>query len=74
MTSTKTGALQLRAEAHFKVKQQQKADAPIAMRDYRAREHDVRERTQRLRALRLARTAEAAMGCRVSADLRKENQ
>jgi hypothetical protein len=62
MSPAKTRDHQLRAEAHFKAKAQQKADAPSAMRDYRAAEHDVRERTKRLRALRLARDAEAALG------------
>ena len=50
-------ALQLRAEAHFKAKEQQKLDAPIAMEEYQAAENAVRERTKRLRALRLAREA-----------------
>jgi len=66
MSPTETRAAQLRAEAHFKVKEQQKADAPSAMRDYRAAENDVRERTKRLRALRLARDTAAALSPPVS--------
>ena len=46
-----------RAERLFKAREQQKADAPQAMADYHAAIARVRERTQELRRLRLAREA-----------------
>jgi hypothetical protein len=42
------------------VRQRQKADAPVAMREYHDAQEAVRERTRKLRALRLAREAAAA--------------
>jgi hypothetical protein len=45
-----------RAEALFK-KEQQSREAQQAMTDYQAEQHAIREKTARLRALRLAREA-----------------
>ena len=42
------------------VRQQQKADAPVAMAEYRAAQEAVRERTRHLREQRLARDARVA--------------
>ena len=47
-----------RAERIFKTREQQKADAPKAMADYYAAQQAIRDRTERLRQLRLARDAE----------------
>ena len=47
--------LRARADARFKTVEQQKADAPLAVREYREAEQTLRERTARLRAERLAR-------------------
>jgi hypothetical protein len=47
-----------RAERLFKTREQQKADAPKAIADYHAAEQALRDRTQELRRLRLARDAE----------------
>jgi hypothetical protein len=44
-----------RAERLFKAREQQKADAPKATADYYAAEKALRERTEKLRRLRLAR-------------------
>ena len=44
-----------RAERLFKAREQQKVDAPKATADYYAAEQALRERTQKLRRLRLAR-------------------
>jgi hypothetical protein len=44
-----------RLEAVFKRRELQKAEAPIAMQEYRAAQQAVLERTKRLRAERLAR-------------------
>ena len=49
--------LQARAEARVKQLQLQKADAPVAMREYREAEQALRDRTAKLRAERLAREA-----------------
>ena len=46
-----------RAERLFKARQQQKADAPQAMAEYHAAIQRMRDRTQELRRLRLAREA-----------------
>lgn len=51
-----------RADVHFKVREQQKADAPLARMEYEAAGVSVRENTVRLRALRLARDAELPGG------------
>jgi hypothetical protein len=48
---------QARAEAIFKRKEEQRLDAPKAMAEYVAKAAALRERTARLRALRLAREA-----------------
>jgi hypothetical protein len=47
-----------RAERIFKTREQQKADAPKAMADYYAAQQAMRDRTEKLRQLRLARDAE----------------
>lgn len=47
-----------RAERRFKVREAQKADAPKAIAEYYAAAQRLRERTQELRRLRLAREAE----------------
>ena len=44
-----------RAEAKFKIKEQQKTVAPVAMREYLDGQQAERDKTERLRALRLAR-------------------
>ena len=49
--------LRARAEARFKAVEQQKAVAPVAVREYREAEQVLRDRTARLRAERLAREA-----------------
>lgn len=49
-----------RARERLKHRQQQAADAPIAMAEYRAAEQALLERTRELRKLRLAREAELA--------------
>ena len=49
-----------RAERLFKAREDRKADAPKAIADYYAAEQRVRERTQELRQLRLAREAQRA--------------
>jgi len=49
-------SLRARAEATFKVRHQQKQDAPVAMREYREAEQAERDKTRRLRQERLART------------------
>ncbi len=46
-----------RVERLFKARERQKADAPKATADYYAAEQAVRDRTQELRRLRLARDA-----------------
>ena len=50
--------LKSRADIHFKVRELQKADAPVARADYEAAGVATREKTERLRALRLAREAD----------------
>lgn len=50
--------LKNRADVHFKVRELQKADAPIARAEYEAAGVATREKTERLRALRMARDAE----------------
>jgi len=47
-----------RAERLFKVRQRQQADAPKATADYYAAQQRIRDRTQELRRLRLAREAQ----------------
>jgi hypothetical protein len=53
-------AARSRAEALFKRRQEQKADAPVAMAEYRAAERAKYERMRELRELRLAREAQLA--------------
>jgi hypothetical protein len=53
-------ATRSRAEALFKRRQEQKADAPVAMAEYRAAERAKYERMRELRELRLAREARLA--------------
>lgn len=47
-----------RAERLFKARERQKADAPKAIADYYAAEQALRERSQRLKRLRLARESQ----------------
>lgn len=49
-----------RARERLKHRQQQAADAPIAMAEYRAAQQALLDRTHELRRLRLAREAELA--------------
>jgi hypothetical protein len=42
------------AEARFKSRERQKADAPLALEEYYAAQEAEREKTRRLRALRLS--------------------
>ena len=56
--SQKHSANHARAERLFKVRVQQKADAPKATADYYAAEQALRERTQKLKRLRLARASQ----------------
>jgi hypothetical protein len=60
MSQTDQTASRSRAEALFKRREEQKADAPIAMAEYRAAERAKYERMHELRQLRLAREAELA--------------
>jgi hypothetical protein len=50
-------ATRVRAEALFRQREQQKADAPVAMAEYRAAQQAALTRMQELRRLRLARRA-----------------
>lgn len=50
------------AEARFKQRERQKADAPLALKEYYAAEEAQREKTRRLRALRLASAAAKSQG------------
>ena len=47
--------LKVRAEENFKRREQQKIDAPLAMREYREAEEAARGRMEKQRAARLAR-------------------
>ena len=49
----------VRAERLFKVREQQRADAPKATADYYAAEQKIRDRTVELRQLRLTKEAQA---------------
>ena len=49
-----------RAAALFKRREEQKADAPVAMAEYRAAQRAALDRMHELRRLRLARDAELA--------------
>lgn len=48
------------ADAHFKVREELRLDAPRARADYEAAAEALREKTARLRALRLSRVAPAS--------------
>ncbi len=50
------------AEARFKQRERQKADAPLALKEYYAAEEAQREKTRRLRELRLASAAAKSQG------------
>jgi len=50
----------VRAERLFKARAERKADAPRATADYHAAQQKVRDRTQELKALRLAREQKKA--------------
>lgn len=61
MTDTHThDAAKTKAEASFKRKEQQARDGAIAMTEYLAEQKAVRARTEKLRALRLAKEAAEA--------------
>jgi hypothetical protein len=51
----KSSKARARAEAHFKVRQQQKADAPVALREYREAQRATLDNMERLRRLRATR-------------------
>ena len=53
-------AIRARAAALFKRREEHKADAPVAMAEYRAAQRASLERMHELRRLRLARDAELA--------------
>ena len=55
----KAPEVRARAEARFRIRDQQAADAPKAVQDYRAAQEAIRERTRKLREERLAREAKA---------------
>lgn len=55
--STSTDTARARAEAQFKKKEQQARDGEQARAEYDAQQPAIREKTARLRALRLARDA-----------------
>ena len=46
-----------RAEAQFKARQERKADAPVAMREYRDAQRAALDRMEQLKAARLKRDA-----------------
>jgi len=54
-SSSEAETARVRAEARFKNLQRLKADAPLAMQDYQDAQRAERDKTARLRALRLAR-------------------
>lgn len=58
--SQQQNADRARAERLFKAREQQKADAPKATADYYAAEQALRERTKKLKRLRLARESQNA--------------
>jgi hypothetical protein len=60
MPHNNTEADRTRAEAIFKAREQRKADAPKAMKDYQAAQQAIRDRTKRLRDERIAREADGA--------------
>jgi hypothetical protein len=60
MPQSDQAATRSRAEALFKRREEQKADAPVAMAEYRAAERAKYERMRELRELRLAREAQLA--------------
>jgi hypothetical protein len=55
--SKEAQAAQARAEAAFKRKEQQARDGAVALREYTAASQATREKTARLRELRLAKEA-----------------
>jgi hypothetical protein len=59
MLENKQDADRARAEATFRLREFQKADAPKAMQDYQAAQQAIRDRTKELRRMRLAREAQA---------------
>jgi len=60
-----------KAEASFKRKEQQARDGAIAMTEYIADQKAVRAKTERLRALRLAKEAAEANEATAPADKKK---
>jgi hypothetical protein len=57
---TKTVDPRARAERLFKTREQQKADAPVAMAEYRAAQQATWDRMHQLKQMRLARGATRA--------------
>jgi hypothetical protein len=53
-------AIKKAADAHFKVREELRLDAPRARAEYEAAAEAVRDKTARLRALRLSRTSPAS--------------
>jgi hypothetical protein len=68
-THTTDAAAKAKAEASFRRKEQQARDGAIAMTEYIAEQKAVRAKTERLRALRLAK--EAADANEATADKKK---
>ncbi len=60
MSKSSSKQTQEQAEARFKRKDQQARDASSAMAEYEATQAATRKKTERLRALRLAKEAEDA--------------
>jgi N-methylhydantoinase B/oxoprolinase/acetone carboxylase alpha subunit len=67
LLSSKTAEQRERAEAKFERLQKVAEEGRIAMADYRAAAAAMRQKTERLRALRLALAAEAAAATRADA-------
>ncbi len=59
---TKSTQARERAESNFKKKERQAAEGATAMAEYEAQGRAIRERTARLRALRLAKEAAEGAG------------
>jgi hypothetical protein len=57
MSSIQTDAAKAKAEASFKRKEEQARDGALAMAEYTAAQQATRAKTERLRAMRLAKEA-----------------
>ena len=68
MTQPQTDAAKAKAEASFKRKEQQARDGAIAMAEYLAGQKAQHAKTEKLRALRLAREASEAVDETTAAD------